>query len=49
MYPNGKFTLSMKIVTIEEAVGLMINLDYIPAGFTVLEMTEAFADEAENN
>ena len=35
----------MKEITIDEAVGLMINLDYIPTGFTVLDMTEAFANE----
>jgi hypothetical protein len=34
-------------VTIEEALSLLINLDYVPAGFTVLDMTSAFADEAE--
>lgn len=39
----------MKLITIEEAVGLMINLDYIPTDFTLLDMTEAFADEAEAN
>ena len=39
----------MNRITIDEAVGLMINLDYIPTGFTVLDMTEAFANEAEEN
>lgn len=39
----------MNRITIDEAVGLMINLDYIPTDFTVLEMTEAFANEAEEN
>jgi hypothetical protein len=37
----------MTRITIDEAVGLMINLDYIPTDFTVLNMTEAFANEAE--
>jgi hypothetical protein len=37
----------MTRITIDEAVGLMINLDYIPTDFTVLDMTEAFANEAE--
>ena len=36
----------MNRITID---GLMINLDYIPTGFTVLDMTEAFANEAEEN
>ncbi|WP_295624055.1 hypothetical protein [uncultured Nitrosomonas sp.] len=35
------------ILTIEEAVALMINLDYIPTGFSLLEMTSAFLEEAE--
>ena len=39
----------MNTITIDEAVGLMINLDYIPTNFSVLDMTEAFADEAQNN
>lgn len=39
----------MNTITIDEAVGLMINLDYIPTGFTVLDITEAFANEAEDN
>jgi hypothetical protein len=33
----------MSRITIDEAVGLMINFDYIPTDFTVLDMTEAFA------
>jgi hypothetical protein len=33
----------MTRITIDEAVGLMINLDYIPTDFTVLDMIEAFA------
>lgn len=33
-------------VTIEEAVAKMVNMDYIPAGFTLLEMTNAFREEA---
>lgn len=36
-------------VTIEEAVALLINLDYIPTGFTLLDMTAAFLEEAEVN
>lgn len=34
-------------VTIEEAVARLVNLDYIPTGFTLLEMTAAFLEEAE--
>ena len=34
-------------VTIEEAVARMVNMDYIPTGFTLLEMTDAFRNEAE--
>ena len=34
-------------ITVEEAVARMINLDYIPTGFTLLEMTAAFHEEAE--
>jgi hypothetical protein len=34
-------------VTLDEAVALLVNLDYIPEGFAVLDMTAAFLDEAE--
>ena len=34
-------------LTIEEAVALMIGLDYIPSGLTVLDMTSAFLEESE--
>lgn len=34
-------------LTIEEAVALMIGLDYIPTGFAVLDMTSAFLEESE--
>ena len=34
-------------VTMEEAVAYMVNMDYIPEGFTLLEMLEAFSEEAE--
>lgn len=34
-------------VTIEEAVARMVNMDYIPEGFTLLEMTDAFKEEGE--
>jgi hypothetical protein len=34
-------------ITLEEAVARMVNLDYIPTGFTLLEMTSAFLEEAE--
>lgn len=34
-------------ITVEEAVAEMVNMDYIPAGFTLLEMLEAFQEEAE--
>lgn len=33
-------------LTVEEAVALMINMDFIPAGETVMSMTEAFLEEA---
>jgi len=40
-------------LTIEEAVSLMIGLDYIPSGLTALDMTAAFLEESgvdlENN
>lgn len=36
-----------KTLTIEEAVALMIGLDYIPCGLTVLDMTAAFLEESE--
>jgi hypothetical protein len=34
-------------ITVEEAVAYMVNMDYIPAGLTLLEMLEAFSEEAE--
>lgn len=34
-------------ITIDEALALMVNMDYIPAGLTVLDMTSAFLEEAE--
>lgn len=34
-------------LTIEEAVAWMINLDFIPTGFTLLEMMTAFQEKAE--
>jgi hypothetical protein len=34
-------------ITVEEAVAYMVNMDYIPAGLTLLEMLEAFLEEAE--
>lgn len=34
-------------LTIEEAVALMIGLDYIPCGLTVLDMTAAFLEESQ--
>ena len=33
-------------VTIEEAVARLINLDYVPTGFSVIDMTSAFLEEA---
>jgi hypothetical protein len=36
-------------ITVEEAVAYMVNMDYIPAGLTLLEMLDAFAVEAEVN
>jgi hypothetical protein len=35
-----------KLLTVEEAVALMVNMDFIPDGETVLSMTEAFLEEA---
>ncbi len=32
-------------LTLEEVVARLINLEYVPAGFTVLDMTSAFAEE----
>lgn len=34
-------------VTFDDAVARMINFDYIPEGFSLLEMTDAFREEAE--
>lgn len=34
-------------VTVEDAVARMVNMDYIPEGFTLAEMTAAFLEEAE--
>ena len=34
-------------VTAEEAVARMVNMDYIPEGFTLEEMLSAFSEEAE--
>lgn len=34
-------------VTLEEAVARMVNMDYIPTGFTLLDMTATFLEEAE--
>lgn len=34
-------------VTAEEAVALMINMDYIPSDFTLDDMLDAFSEEAE--
>ncbi len=34
-------------LTIEEAVAEIVNMNYIPAGFTLLDMTSAFQEEAE--
>ena len=34
-------------ITVEEAVSRMVNMDYIPTGFSLIEMTEAFLEEAE--
>ena len=37
----------MEYSTIEEAVAHLINFDYIPAGFSLLDMTAAFLAEAD--
>lgn len=36
-----------KTVTLEEAVARMINFDFIPDGYSLLDMTAAFVEEAE--
>lgn len=36
-------------VTVEDAVARMVNMDYIPTGFTLMDMTAAFLEEAEVN
>lgn len=43
---NSKKTES---VTADQAVARIVNVDYIPEGFTLLEMTAAFLEEAEND
>lgn len=35
------------LLTVEEAVALMINMDFIPEGETVFSMTEAYFEEAD--
>ena len=35
------------VLSLEAAVARLINLDYIPEGFTLLGMTEAFMKEAK--
>lgn len=50
--PGHKIIISMNkknppSITLEEAVARMVNMDYIPTGFTLLEMTAAFEQEAE--
>lgn len=42
-------TSKSSLLTAEEAVAFMINLNYIPDGFTLLDMTAAFLEEAEVN
>ncbi len=34
-------------VTADEAVARLVNIDYVPEGFTLLEMTAAFQEDAE--
>ena len=34
-------------ITVEEAVSRMVNMDYIPTGFSLIDMAEAFLEEAE--
>lgn len=34
-------------ISLETAVARLVNLDYIPEGFSVLDMTQAFQEEAE--
>jgi len=42
-------TTTPKTLTIDEAVARIVNLDYIPEGFTLEEMLSAFQEEAEVN
>ena len=39
--------LPMEYRTLEDAVAHLINFDYIPAGFSLLDMTTAFLEEAD--
>lgn len=34
-------------ITLDEAVAWMVNMEFIPTGLTLLEMTSAFHQEAE--
>lgn len=36
-------------ITVDEAVAAMVNMDYIPTGFSLIDMLEAFEEEAEVN
>lgn len=54
--PGGKGRNSMntlvisedvKALSVEDAVARLLNIDYIPPGFTLLSLLEAFCDEAE--
>ena len=40
-------TSKPSLITAEEAVALMINMPYIPTGFTLLDMTAAYVEEAQ--
>ena len=40
-------TVQPTSVTVEEALARLVNLDYIPTGFTLNDMTHAFLDDAQ--
>lgn len=40
-------THNSPFISIEQAIAKIINFDYIPEGFSVLDMTKAFMDEAK--
>lgn len=41
--------ITIQSVTADEAVARIVNVDYIPEGFTLLEMTAAFLEDADTD